>query len=111
MAVERTVYNGWAFSENAKEKMKINSELYQEIKNKYSIYRSDNRYAFVNNDINFDDYDLIIERVPKYKHAIYNIHKNDTELGYDEMLLVCDDGNLCFGGQKTKSNQYTVWED
>ena len=32
--IEKKVYNGWAFTENEKEKGKINREIYKELKEK-----------------------------------------------------------------------------
>ena len=106
--MERKIYNGWAFSENELDKGRINEEIYNELIEKYKIYRSDTNF---NPDINYDDYDIIIGRKAGYNHAVYNIIKNSPGLPTDGLLLICDGGNLCFGGSKIGKNQLRVSED
>lgn len=91
--IEKKVYEDWAFSENEDEKAKINMQIYKEICNKYRISRS-------SYECNFDDYDLVFDRIPGYNHSEYYIKKNDTDLTQDNIALVCDEGNLCFGYDK-----------
>ena len=102
------IYNGYAFTSNETEKRKSNRAAYESLNEKYRIYRNDIRYT---PDVNHDDYDVIIGRQPKYKHADYNIIKNSPNLSTDELLLLCDNGNLCFGGRALSSTKMTVSED
>ena len=100
MAIERKVYSSWAFKENESEMAKINHEIYKELKEKYRIAKSPRKYnpdTKQMEDVNFDDYDIVLEGSPGYGHCLYTLHKNNTNLSNDELALICDDGNLCFG--------------
>ena len=46
----------------------------------------------------------------KYGHTEYYIIDNNTNLTTDELLLIFDLGNLCFGGYK-EGSKYVVWTD
>lgn len=100
--IEKRIYNGWAFKENEREKMKINLEIYNEICEKYKVSRC--------NVGNIDDYDLVLERTPGFHHSTYRIVKNNTDLSQLEIALVCDDGNLCFG-YKMEGSYFYIFED
>lgn len=105
--IEKKVYSGWAFSENEDEKAKINMQIYKWICNKYRISRSSYK-------CNFDDYDLVFDRIPGYNHSEYHIKKNVTCLTQDELALVCDEGNLCFGYDKFNTHNgkfFYIFED
>lgn len=106
--MEEKIYNGWAFSQNEREKGQINSEIHEKLQDKHRIYRSDLQYT---PDVNHEDYDVIIGRKADYKHAVYNIIKNGPNLTTDELLLICDGGNLCFGGASLGGNKLRVSED
>lgn len=107
--VEKRIYNGWAFSENEREKGRINREIYTELKEKHKIYRHDLRF---NPDVELiEEYDVVIGREAGYAHAKYNIIKNKPNLDTNELLLICDGGNLCFGGSRISSNVLRVSED
>lgn len=106
--VEKQIYNGWAFTANEREKGKINREIHDELMKKYKIYRHDLRFI---PDVDLEKYDVVIGREPGYAHSKYNIIKNGPNLSTDELLLICDGGNLCFGGSKISSNQLRVSED
>lgn len=93
--VEKKVYNSWAFTENQKEKGKMNFEIYKELTAVHKVSRRDFK-----NEENLDDFDIVIVRQPGYKSSTYRILKNDSELSTDELLLLCDGGNLCFGGRR-----------
>lgn len=101
------VYVEWAFKENEQEKAKVNRETYKEINEKWRINRHED---FNQSEINEEDFDLIIERTAGYNHATYRIIKNETDLTQDEIALVCDGGNLCFG-YTMKGSIFYVFED
>lgn len=101
--LERKVYSQWAFTKNEDEKSKINRAIYEELKEKYKIAS--------NIEANFDDYDLVYERKAGYNHGEYTIHKNETTMTDDELALIFDGGNLCFGYKKENSNFFYVFED
>lgn len=103
--VEKKVYNSWAFSSNESEKAKINMEIYKELTSEYKIFQAGS------GSYNIDDYDLVYTRTPGYNHAIYTIIKNETKTNTSDLLLIFDDGNLCFGGSHLGGNRYRVSED
>lgn len=83
MSLEKKVYSGWAFSENALEKSRINKEIYEEIQDKAEVKYLKSGYA------------------KKY----YEVVSNPEGLSNDELALIADQGSLCFGyrmqGDKT----------
>ena len=87
------------------EERKNNGEIYKELIKKYKVYQG------ITKDINFDDYDLVYEWEAGYNHAEYSIKKNKTNLTSDELALIFDGGNLCFGYIKQSDTYYYVFED
>lgn len=100
--MEEKVYVSWAFSENENEKMKINHKIYEDLNKKYKIS--------YNSKDNQDEFDLIISRTPAHHHSLHRIIKNSTSLSRDELALVCDRGNLCFG-YTMEGQQFYIFED
>lgn len=112
--LERKVYSSYAFKEDECEKSKINHEIYKELKAKWRISDSKDFYNVETKSrepINFDDFDLVYTRKAAYAHGEYAIHKNTTDLGNDELALIFDGGNLCFGYAKERENFFYVSED
>jgi hypothetical protein len=101
--MERKVYSSWAFTENENEKRDTNTSIYNELNEKYKITR-------LYKDTNVDDFDLVIDRKRGYNHSTYSIVKNETNLSKDELALICDNGNLCFGYSK-QGNSFYIFED
>jgi len=91
--MERKVYSPWAFTENEREKSKINYDIYLNDLNPQSksFYK----------DIPTDEEKrtLMCYKVEKngYGSTTYKIFSNPNSLTNNEMALVCDSGNLCFG--------------
>lgn len=103
------IYNKWAFTENEREKAESNRNAYNELKEKYKIlmiseYRKPTEEELANNDI-------VISRRACYKHGEYIVYKRPAELTDDEMALICDCGNLCFGYTSSQHCDYYVFED
>lgn len=73
--LEKKIYSEWAFEENAVEKLKINKEIYQEIKDKAEVELVGSGYG----------------------HTKYKVVSNPHNLSTLELALICDEGNLCFG--------------
>ena len=91
--LEKKVYSGWAFKEFEREKAQINSEIYKELKAKYKI----GCFASGREKDNLDDFDLVFDVRHDYGKNIYTLIKNKTTLSVDELALIVDGGNLCFG--------------
>lgn len=102
MAIEKKVYKSWAFSENEEEKRDINHEIYKELCEKYKIARI--------TVANPEPFDIILKRTAGYNHSTYRVVKNNTNLSQDELALICDRGNLCFGYTMQGSDFY-IFED
>ena len=96
--VEKKVYSEWANSENQFEKRDVNAEIYNELRNKYKINQG-------------EDSDIIYRKYRGYAKVDYVIEKCPDELTDDEIALICDDGNLCFGYRGSKDSRITVITD
>ena len=105
--IERKIYNGYAFTENEREKAKINYEIYKELNGKYKILGMCARPS----DEEIEENDIVYSRKACYGHAEYKVWKCPNEITINELLLIFDGGNLCFGGCRQSDNLYTVTED
>ena len=105
--IERKVYNSWAFQKDEQEKGKINREIYEELKNKYKISDIDHKAP---SEEESNNNDIVYSRKACYLHGEYRIYKCPDEVTFDELSLICDGGNLCFGSRGNK-NKLDVFED
>lgn len=105
--IERKIYNGYAFTENEREKAKINYEIYKELKGKYKILCTCARPLDAEEEAN----DIVYSRKACYGHAEYKVWKRPNEITVSELLLIFDGGNLCFGGYGRSDNSYIINED
>ena len=108
--IERKVYNRWAFTENESEKGKINREIYEELKNKYKILKTSDINHVTPTDEELNNNDIVYSRKACYSHGEYRIYKCPEEITFNELSLICDGGNLCFGSSGNK-NFLEVSED
>ena len=54
--------------------------------------------GYASEEINLDDYDVVIMRVGAgYAHEKYKVIKNGPNLLIQDLAILCDRGNLCFG--------------
>ena len=95
--MEKKIYSSYAFTENEREKMRINMEILKELEEKYKILKvSDvDHKAPTENELNNND--IVYSRKACYAHGEYKIYKCPNEVSVDELALICDGGNLCFG--------------
>lgn len=86
------IYSGWAYTENEKEKQEENYEKFKELEKKYKI-------SWLGESTrNIDDYDIVVDLIGYgYANKRYKVYKNTPDLSIDELALICDSGNLCFG--------------
>ena len=108
--VERKVYNSWAFQQNEFEKGKINREIYEELKSKYKILKVSDIDHKVPSEEDLNNNDIVYSRKACHLHGEYRIYKCPDEVTFNELSLICDGGNLCFGSSGTKTF-LTVFED
>jgi hypothetical protein len=98
--MKKQVYSSWAFTENEDEKAQINQELYRELIDKVKIVSV---------------IDELTEEMKKqkacllflgfgYAHKSYHVVSNPHNMSTDELALVADGGNLCFGYRVEGSN-------
>jgi|LSQX01.2.fsa_nt_gb hypothetical protein len=97
MPVERKIYEGYAFTENEIEKHRINYQIYkEELEPKAQQFFSDKRPT--EEDLkNFVCYECIKHG---YGHNVFRILSNPYNFSDDQLALICDRGNLCFGYTK-----------
>lgn len=76
-------------------------DRYEELKQKYKIARASQEYSSKEKryiPINQEDYDIIIEfEKSGYAHKKYRVIKNAPKLSNQDLAIICDCGNLCFG--------------
>lgn len=100
--MNKVVYNGWAFTENESEKGKINREIYKELQDKYKILKINDWKHESPTEEELEKNDIVYSREACYKHGEYKIYKCPEEVTLNELCLICDEGNLCFGGRGNK---------
>jgi len=88
--MEKKIYSGWAYTENEKEKARVNHEIYEEIKHlgkaeRIGTYRGCNTYRVM--------------------------PTTDRKLTPHEMALIADQGNLCFGYRCEGTYIVTIYTD
>lgn len=108
--MEKKVYSSYAFEENEVEKMQINKTIYNELKSKYKIIKVSDIDHKEPSKEELEKYDIVYSRKACYAHGEYRIYKCPDEITLDEIALICDDGNLCFG-YKGNRNYLSVFED
>ena len=92
--IEKKVYPNWAYTENQYEKRDINIEIYEGLKKKYKINECASE--------NIEEYDIAFEfNGFGYANKSFKILSNKAGLSSDELALIADDGNLCFGYKRT----------
>lgn len=87
--IERKIYSNWAFTDNGDKKGQMNIEILHELKKKYKINQG-------------EDSDIIFTSKPCFLRTKYYIEKCPDYVTLDELALICDNGNLCFGYSGTK---------
>lgn len=101
-----TIYNSWAFTKDEAMKQDQNKLVYKDLVDKYKVCR------YPEGTTDYDEYDIVIRRTAEYLKSSYELLKCTPDLTEDEILLICDQGNLCFGGMYySNSKIYRVWED
>lgn len=103
--IEKKIYPCWAFQENGKKKYEINLQIYEDIKNKVEFVR-DNKPT----EKQLKEKAWIEYRNSGYAHKAYLVLSNPENLSNDELALICDSGNLCFG-YRTSGNVIKIHTD
>ena len=95
--MEKKVYSSYAFKENEKEMMKINRQIYEELEERYKILKVSDIDHKAPTSEELEQNDIDYSRKAFYEHGEYRIYKCPDEVTLDELALICDGGNLCFG--------------
>lgn len=67
---------------------------YEELKKNYRISRTARGLTAQQ----FEEYDVIIERIGYgHAHTKYRVMQNKPGLLTQDLAIICDEGNLCFG--------------
>lgn len=91
--------------------MEDNSERWQYLRSHYHIlYTSEALYIQHKDEYN-KEYDIIYTCIEhSYGHNTYYVYKRPPELSDHDLLIVADEGNLCFGGSAS-GNTLVVYTD
>lgn len=96
--MEQKVYSAWAYTENSDEKAQINQKIYKKLKGKVKIGYRDSTIKEINiSKEDLQNYSCLIPCGRGYGNVQYQIISNPHNLSNDEIALVADGGNLCFG--------------
>lgn len=105
--VERKIYDGWAYTTDEEEKAQINMEIYTELCKKYKI-----SYDSPKTEEEAEQYDIIVRYCRSwYASCEYEIIKKPQNVTDDEIALICDKGNLCFGYRCSAANLCQIYTD
>jgi hypothetical protein len=96
MTVEHKIYSPWAFKTDEDEKARMNIQIYNELFDKFKIY-SPSRSNCEKDKAQV----VIVAKAPTYNEIHFSVEKNEVELTSDELALIYDHGNLCFGHMGT----------
>ena len=105
--LERKIYSGWAYTINEEEKAQINKEIYAELCKKYKI-----SFSLPETEEEVEQYDIIVHFCRSwYASCEYEIVKRPEGVTDDEIALICDRGNLCFGYCRSAANRCQIYTD
>ena len=105
--LEKKVYTCWAFDEDAAKKRRINEDIYDELQDKVRyIYKGDK--CTTDDLLNFCCLECIGSG---YANMKYRVLSNPYNFSNDELALLADRGNLCFGYRMQDSNVVVVYID
>ena len=110
--LEWKVYSGWAFKDDAEDKSKINIGLYEARKSKAKQCWMDPRTRLLNcTSEDMENYCCFINEGRGYANTRYRILSNPHNFSNDELALICDGGNLCFGYRMEGSDVIVIYTD
>lgn len=88
--LEIKVYSGWAMTLRKEEKRDINRKIYEQLCAKNKITR-------IAKNLQDESYDLVVDVTNGMYSNEYKVLRNRNNLTAEEVALVVDFGNLCFG--------------
>ena len=105
--IKKQIYSQWAFQENWEQKRDMNTLMHKELREKYKVSvdlipKGEEKEKAFDVIIRFSGYG--------YANKRYEICKNTPNLSSDELALICDGGNLCFG-YRTEGKYIVIYTD
>jgi len=86
--------------------METHYERYKELEAKHKI-----SYG-LRKDEDESDFDVIVQRTESgYGHTSYEVIKNTPNLSMDDLAIIADKGNLCFGYHQMGNGDIHVFTD
>jgi len=80
----------------------INRQIYEELEERYKILKVSDIDHKAPTSEELEQNDIVYSRKACYAHGEYRIYKCPNEVTLDELALICDGGNLCFGHRGDK---------
>ena len=102
MIMSRKIIYGCGISQEQRE---INNKIYNEL---YPMFKYAKNNNYSNEDLS--KYVIFSDLGYGYANHIYRIHSNPYNLSDDEIALVLDGGNLCFGYRRS-GDVFTIYTD
>ena len=102
MIMSRKIIYGYGISQ---EQRKINNKIYNEL---YPLFKYAKNNDYSNEDLS--KYVIFSDLGYGYANHSYRIHSNPYNLSDDEIALVLDGGNLCFGYRRN-GDVFTIYID
>lgn len=110
--LERKVYSAWAFDRDGVDKANINRQIYEQLEPKVKWCYIDYHTKKSNYSIeDLHEYCCIENAGHGYGNTKYRILSNPYGFNKDELALICDAGNLCFGYRMKGSDVVVVYID
>ena len=105
--IQKKVYSQWAFQDDFEQKRDMNTQIYRELMEKHKVL-----VDCTPHDEEYEKYYDVILKFDGFGYANkkYLIHKNTAGLSMDELALICDGGNLCFG-YRTEGKYIVIYTD
>lgn len=115
-----TLKDGWAFISDTDKRDEIGKAIldrYHSLIDEYNIIFGNQKYDpmvkgmrdYTEDEINKADIWIILDG-GGYAHTDYYIRKNTTDLDNDDLAIICDRGNVCFG-YRCSGNFITIYTD
>jgi hypothetical protein len=100
--IERRIYVSWAFSENEEEKRDMNNSIYKEdLKPKSKQF-----WADIPTEEELKTLTCYRCTGHGYGNNKYSILSNPHKFNINQLALICDGGNLCFGYRIRSSRHF-----
>nr|DAK38358.1 MAG TPA: hypothetical protein [Caudoviricetes sp.] len=109
--MERTIYKDWMLSDDADEEYEINNQIYEELKERYSLkIYSQNLSKEEKEDI-MHNYDVVCACVYGNSYNTYYILKYPSDITLDELALLLSNAYLLGLGYSGDFSMIKIYTD